>query len=75
MLILDEIFGSLDEERRASVIALLRSLSDRFPQVILITHVEGLHDAFDRLIRMSYDVESGVTTVREDVQEALDVAV
>ena len=75
LLVLDEIFGSLDEERRAAVLSLLRALSDRFPQVILITHVEGMHDAFDRVIRMSYDVETGVTTVREDTPEALDVAV
>ena len=75
LLVLDEIFGSLDEERRASVLALLRALADRFPQVILITHVDGMRDAFDRLIQMSYDVESGVTTVREDTPEALNVAV
>ena len=75
LLVLDEIFGSLDEERRASVLALLRALSDRFPQVILITHVDGMRDAFDRLIRMSYDVERGVTSVWEVGQEALDVAV
>ncbi|HEY4321095.1 MAG TPA: SMC family ATPase [Gemmatimonadales bacterium] len=75
LLVLDEIFGSLDEERRTSVLALLRSLSDRFPQVILITHVEGMGDAFDRLIRMSYDVETGVTSVRDDTAEVLDVAV
>ncbi|MGH7523168.1 MAG: AAA family ATPase [Gemmatimonadales bacterium] len=75
LLVLDEIFGSLDDEHRASVLALLRALSDRFPQVILITHVEGMQDAFDRVIRMSYDVESGVTTVREDTPEPVDVAV
>ena len=75
LLVLDEIFGSLDEEHRAAVLALLRALSDRFPQVILITHVEGMHDAFDRVMRMSYDVETGVTTVREDTPEPLDVAV
>jgi hypothetical protein len=43
--------------------------------VILITHVEGMHDAFDRVMRMSYDVETGVTTVRESTPEPLDVAV
>ena len=75
LLVLDEIFGSLDEEHRTSVLSLLRALSDRFPQVILITHVEGMQDAFDRVIRMSYDVETGVTTVREDTPEPLDVAV
>jgi DNA repair protein SbcC/Rad50 len=75
LLVLDEIFGSLDEERRASVLSLLRALSDRFPQVILITHVDGMRDAFDRLIRLSYNVETGVTTAREDTPEVLDVAV
>ena len=75
LLVLDEIFGSLDEEHRASVLTLLRALSDRFPQVILITHVDGMRDAFDRLIHMTYDVESGVTTVRDDTPEVLDVAV
>jgi exonuclease SbcC len=75
LLVLDEIFGSLDEEHRAAVLSLLRALADRFPQVILITHVEGMRDAFDRVIRMSYDVESGVTTVQDDMPELLDVAV
>ena len=40
LLMLDEMFGSLDEERRLAVVDLLRSLADRFPQVILITHIE-----------------------------------
>ena len=75
LLVLDEIFGSLDEERRQAVLDLLRALGDRFPQVILISHIEGMRDAVDRLLRVSYDVERGVTTVREDEAEALgDVA-
>jgi exonuclease SbcC len=75
LLVLDEIFGSLDEERRQAVLDLLRALGDRFPQVILISHIEGMRDAVDRLLRVSYDVERGVTTVREDDAEAsTDVA-
>ena len=74
LLVLDEIFGSLDDERRASVLDLLRALSDRFPQVVLITHVEGMRDAFDRVVRMTYDVEKGVTTASEDTPEVGDVA-
>jgi exonuclease SbcC len=66
MLVLDEIFGSLDDERRSSVLDLLRSLADRFPQVILITHIESVRDGFDRVIRIDYDVERGVATARED---------
>jgi exonuclease SbcC len=60
LLVLDEIFGSLDEERRASVVDLLRNLADRFPQVILITHIESVRDGFDRVIRLTYDVEQRV---------------
>ena len=52
LLILDEIFGSLDEEHRAAVVELLRSLADRFPQVILITHIDSVRDGFDRIVRV-----------------------
>ena len=52
LLILDEIFGSLDEERRMSVADLLQTLTDRFPQVILVTHVETLGREFDRNLRV-----------------------
>ncbi len=74
LLVLDEVFGSLDEERRASVLDLLRNLADRFPQVILITHVEQMRDAFDRVIRMTYDVARGVSTARDETPEPGDVA-
>jgi len=60
LLVLDEIFGSLDEDRRTAVIDLLRHLADRFPQVILITHIESVRDGFDRVLRLRYDVERGV---------------
>jgi DNA repair protein SbcC/Rad50 len=60
LLVLDEIFGSLDEERRGAVVDLLRRLADRFPQVILITHIESVREGFDRVIRLSYDVEQRV---------------
>ncbi len=66
LLILDEVFGSLDEERRASVVELLRALADRFPQVILITHIESVRDGFDRIVRIDYDVEQGIARAREE---------
>ncbi len=74
VLVLDEIFGALDEDRRRAVVELLRALSGRFPQVILITHVDGLRDAFDRVLRATYDIESGVTTVTDETPEPVDVA-
>ena len=66
LLVLDEIFGSLDEERRGAVLDLLRNLADRFPQVILITHIESVRDGFDRVIRLSYDVEQGIARAADE---------
>src|SRR5690606_19888976 len=74
LLVLDEVFGSLDEERRLAVVELLRAIADRFPQVILISHIESLRDAFDRVVRVEYDVERGVSTVHDDTRELVDVA-
>jgi exonuclease SbcC len=74
LLILDEIFGSLDDDRRSAVVDLLRQLADRFPQVILITHVDAVREGFDRVLRLSYDVERGVATVREDTGAGHDAA-
>jgi DNA repair protein SbcC/Rad50 len=71
LLVLDEVFGSLDEERRGAVLDLLRSLADRFPQVIMITHIESVREGFDRVIRLSYDVEQRVARA---VLESRDAA-
>jgi exonuclease SbcC len=74
LLILDEIFGSLDEDRRAAVVDLLRSLADRFPQVILITHIDSVREGFDRVVRVGFDVARGVATVRDEPLGGHDVA-
>ena len=74
LLVLDEVFGSLDEERRSAVIDLLRRLADRFPQVILITHVDSVREGFDHVFRLDYDVERGVVRVRNGGSGTQDVA-
>ena len=66
LLILDEVFGSLDEERRTAVVGLLRALADRFPQVILITHIESVREGFDRIVRIDFDAEQGIARAREE---------
>ena len=66
LLILDEIFGSLDEMRRSSVLDLLRRLQDRFEQVILITHIETVRDMLDHVITVRYDEEAGSSVVTQD---------
>ncbi len=65
LLILDEVFGSLDEARRQSVVALLRGLGDRFEQVILITHIEQVREGLDRVINVRYDEETGTSVVTQ----------
>ncbi|MGI8619304.1 MAG: AAA family ATPase [Gemmatimonadaceae bacterium] len=65
LLVLDEIFGSLDEGRRHNVISLLRRLHDRFEQVILITHVESVREGLDRVISVRFDEGSGSSRVEE----------
>jgi exonuclease SbcC len=72
LLVLDEIFGSLDEERRTSVLDLLRSLADRFPQVVLITHIDSVREGFDRVLRVEFDVERGSARVRDEPQGVSD---
>jgi exonuclease SbcC len=66
LLILDEIFGSLDEARRHNVVELLRRLQDRFEQVILITHIESVREGLDRVITVRYDEETGASRVEQE---------
>jgi exonuclease SbcC len=66
LLVLDEIFGSLDEQRRHNVVSLLRGLADRFPQVVLITHIDSVRDGVDRVLRVDLDAETGASQVSED---------
>lgn len=66
VLILDEVFGSLDIERRDNVIQLLHRLGDRFEQVILITHIETIREGLDQVIRVEYDERTGASVVREE---------
>ena len=66
LLVLDEIFGSLDENRRLGVLSLLRAIETKFPQVVIITHIESVREAADRVLRVRYDEASGSATVAEE---------
>ena len=73
LLVLDEIFGSLDDTRRQNVVELLRGLQDRFEQVILITHIEGVRDGLDQVIEVTFDPNSGAATVRRGASAPVGV--
>jgi exonuclease SbcC len=66
LLILDEVFGSLDEVRQFNVLELLRGLRDRFEQVILITHIESLREELldtDHVMNVRYDSTTAASVV------------
>ncbi len=67
LLILDEVFGSLDETRRYNVLELLRALGDRFEQVILITHIESVRDGLDNVITVRFDPATASSVVDQAV--------
>jgi exonuclease SbcC len=51
-LILDEIFGSQDPNRKRSVLTALSRLSTQFRQIFLITHIEDVKDTMNYVIRV-----------------------
>ena len=65
-LILDEVFGSLDEGRRFNVLTLLEKLQNRFDQILLITHLEDIKDGVNNLLQINYDETTGEVQVLQD---------
>jgi exonuclease SbcC len=63
LLILDEVFGSLDEGRRSNVLALLEKLRKRFEQIVIITHLDDVKEGVQHLIQVEYDEGTGSARV------------
>ncbi len=61
-LVLDEIFGSQDVTRRENILKALQTLSNRFSQIFLITHIEEIKDYTSMLIGLREN-ENGESTV------------
>ncbi len=53
MMVLDEVLGSLDEERKDLMIQTLGRLSGRFHQLFVITHAERVKDQFPASIQVA----------------------
>ncbi|MGB1585678.1 MAG: AAA family ATPase [Thermoplasmatota archaeon] len=54
-LALDEVFGSLDRQRRDAVLAALHGLEGLYSQIVLVTHQEDLHEALDAVLVVKRD--------------------
>ncbi|MFH1372703.1 MAG: SMC family ATPase [bacterium] len=52
-IILDEVFGSQDNDRKDLIIRALTNLKNRFPQILLITHIEDIKDRVEQLIEIN----------------------
>lgn len=51
-VVLDEVFGSQDDDRRRGLIDQLRRLSERFHQMLVISHVAEIADQCDTVIAL-----------------------
>lgn len=60
-LVLDEIFGSLDDFNRSEVMKTLTSLVKHFPQILVITHT-GENTIFPNLLKVQMD-SFGTSTI------------
>ena len=52
-IILDEVFGSQDTGRRELIFEALANLKPRFPQMILITHLEELKHKVETIVEVA----------------------
>jgi len=73
LLILDEIFGSLDADRRQAVLDCLIGLKSLFSQIILISHIEGTSEVADNIVYLHRDPDTRATVVG-DGPESMEVA-
>jgi DNA repair protein SbcC/Rad50 len=55
IMLLDEPFGSMDEERRRRALELIRSMTDDHPQIIISTRYEDVARHADHVRRVAYD--------------------
>jgi exonuclease SbcC len=55
LLVLDEVFGSLDQGRQDNVLGLLHALEQHFEQVLIITHIESTKESLNHTIRLEFD--------------------
>ena len=62
--VLDEIFGALDDERKASACEALNNLGGSLSRILCITHIDDIKDMADYTYVVEKD-ENGVSTIRE----------
>jgi DNA repair protein SbcC/Rad50 len=65
LLILDEVFGSLDSDRRQNVLDRLASIKGRFSQILVISHIEEINQVADQCIYLTRDSDTRSTVISD----------
>jgi DNA repair protein SbcC/Rad50 len=60
-VVLDEVFGSQDSERRQLLLSQLRALGNRFQQMLVITHLDDVADLCEHQIDVRLEEEGRST--------------
>jgi exonuclease SbcC len=63
MLVIDEGFGSQDEQGRQRLIQSINAVQDDFAKILIITHLEELKDAFPTRIEVEKVEGGSVVTI------------
>ncbi len=63
LLILDEVFSSLDERRRALMLGQLDAIKGSFQQILVISHISEVNEAVDQCFYLHRDEATESTTV------------
>lgn len=54
-IVLDEIFGSQDYERKGSILKALSELANQFKQILIITHIEDVKESLPFVLNVKED--------------------
>ncbi|MBA3724965.1 MAG: SMC family ATPase [Armatimonadetes bacterium] len=68
LLILDEAFGSLDEDRRESLLDKLEAMKCMFVQILIISHMDSINQKADRCIEVRYEPQTRSSMIYEAVE-------
>jgi len=63
LIFLDEIFGSLSDDRKKNLLKVMETLKLSYEQIIMITHVSDVTEYVDKVINVVYDSKRGSTLV------------
>jgi len=65
-LVLDEIFGSQDQNRKRNILETLGQLQKQFRQILLITHIDDVKDSVSAVLRVREKEDGSSIAVLED---------